>query len=87
MTVATTENEDDEANSYYEFRMSNPQGGGGPTPLLSTTQFVQTTIVDNDGDCPPAVVLSVDKTSFGEAEAARDYQRDRHAGGRHAGTR
>ena len=69
VTVATTDNEDDEANRYFEFRMSNPQGGGGPTPLLSTTQFVQTTIVDNDGD-PSSVLLSVDKTSFGEADAA-----------------
>ena len=68
-TVATTDNENDEANRYFEFRMSNPQGGGGPTPLLSTTQFVNTTIVDNDG-LPSAVVLSVDKDSFGEAGAA-----------------
>ena len=57
MTVDTTDNEDDEANRYFEFRMSNPQGGGGPTPLLSTTQFVKTTIVDNDGD-PSSVVFS-----------------------------
>ena len=49
--------------------MSNPQGGGGPTPLLSTTQFVNTTIIDDDGD-PSSVVLSVDKTSFGEGDAA-----------------
>ena len=69
VTVATTDNEDDEANRYFEFRMSNPQGGGGPTPLLSTTQFVDTTIVDNDGD-PSSAVLTVDKTSFGEADAA-----------------
>ena len=69
VTVATTDNEDDEANRYFEFRMSNPQGGGGPTPLLSTTQFVNTTIVDNDGD-PSSVVLTVDKSSFGEADAA-----------------
>ena len=67
--VATTDNEDDEANRYFEFRMSNPQGGGGPTPLLSTTQFVNTTIVDDDGD-PSSLVLSVDKDSFGEADAA-----------------
>ena len=69
VTVATTENTDDAANTYFEFRISNPQGGGGPTPLLSTTQFVNTTIVDDDGD-PSSVVLSVDKTSFGEADAA-----------------
>ena len=69
VTVTTTDNTDDEANRYFEFRMSNPQGGGGPTPLLSTTQFVNTTIVDDDGD-PSSVVLSVDKTSFGEADAA-----------------
>ena len=68
-TVATTDNENDEANRYFEFRMSNPQGGGGLTPLLSTTQFVNTTIVDNDG-LPSSIVLSVDKTSFGESEAA-----------------
>ena len=68
-TVTTTENTADEANRYFEFRMSNPQGGGGPTPLLSTTQFVNTTIVDDDGD-PSSVVLSVDKSSFGEADAA-----------------
>ena len=69
VTVATTENTDDEANSYFEFRMSNPQGGGGPTPMMSTTQFVNTTIVDDDGD-PSSILLSVDKTSFGEADAA-----------------
>ena len=69
VNVTTTENTDDEANRYYEFRMSNPQGGGGPTPLLSTTQFINTTIVDDDGD-PSSVVLSVDKTSFGEGDAA-----------------
>ena len=50
--------------------MSNPRGGGvAPSPLLSTTRFVQTNIVDDDGD-PSSVVLSVDKTSFGEADAA-----------------
>ena len=69
VTVDTTDNEDDEANRYYEFRMSNPQGGGGPTPLLSTTQFVNTTIVDDDGD-PSSVLLSVDKTSFEESDDA-----------------
>ena len=69
VTVDTTDNEDDEANRYFEFRMSNPQGGGGPTPLLSTTQFVQTTIVDNDG-LPSSVILSVDNDSFGEADVA-----------------
>ena len=69
VTVATTENTDDEANRYFEFRMSNPQGGGGPLPMLSTTQFVNTTIVDDDGD-PSSVVLSVDKASFGETDAA-----------------
>ena len=68
-TVTTTENTDDEANRYFEFRMSNPQGGGGPLPMLSTTQFVNTTIVDDDGD-PSSVVLTVDKTSFGESESA-----------------
>ena len=70
VTVATTDNEDDEANRYFEFRMSNPQGGGGPTPMLSTAQFVQTTIVDNDGD-PSSILLTVDKTSFGESAAAQ----------------
>ena len=70
VVVATTENTDDEANRYFEFRMSNPQGGGGPSPLLSTTQVVNTTIVDDDGD-PSSVVLSVDKTSFGEAAGAQ----------------
>ena len=69
VTVATTENTDDEANRYFEFRMSNPQGGGGPKPMLSTTQFVDTNIVDDDGD-PSSIVLSVDKTSFGEADTA-----------------
>ena len=69
VTVATTDNTDDEANRYFEFRMSNPQGGGGPTPLMSTTQFVNTVIVDNDGD-PSSVVLSVNKTTFGESDAA-----------------
>ena len=67
--VETTENTDDEANRYFEFRISNPQGGGGPTPLLSTTQFVNTTIVDDDGDAS-SVTLSVDKASFGEGDAA-----------------
>ena len=69
VTVSTTSNTADKANRYFEFRMSDPQGGGGPTPLLSTTQFVNTTIVDDDGD-PSSVLLSVDKTSFGEADAA-----------------
>ena len=69
VTVATADNEDDEPNRYFEFRMSNPQGGGGPLPMLDTTQFVQTTIVDNDGD-PSSIVLTVDKTSFGEADVA-----------------
>ena len=69
VTVDTTENTDDAANTYFEFRISNPQGGGGPTPLLSTTQFVNTTIVDDDGD-PSSVVLSVDKSSFGESDTA-----------------
>ena len=69
VTVATTENTDDAANTYFEFRMSNPQGGGGPTPLMSTTRFVNTTIVDDDGN-PSSVILSVDKTSFGEADVA-----------------
>ena len=34
VTVATTENTDDEANRYFEFRVSNPQGGGGPDSLF-----------------------------------------------------
>ena len=70
VTVATTENTADEANRYFRFRVAGPWGGGGPDPVLSTTRFVNTTIVDDDGD-PSSVVLSVDKTSFGEADAGQ----------------
>ena len=69
VTVATTENTDDEANRYFRFNVAGPWGGGGPDPILSNTRFVNTTIVDDDGD-PSSVLLSLDKTSFGEAGAA-----------------
>ena len=68
VTVPTLDNTDDEANRYFAFSVSNPQGGGGPPLMLATTQSVNTTIVDDDGD-PSSVVLTVDKTSFGESDS------------------
>ena len=84
VNVTTTENTDDEANRYYEFRMSNPQGGSGPTPLLSTTQFINTTIVDDDGD-PLLRGAQRGQDLLRRGRRDRGGQRDRHPGGRHAG--
>ncbi|MDE0170551.1 MAG: hypothetical protein OXS29_13755, partial [bacterium] len=72
VTVATIEDSLDEAGETFTFAISNPEGGGGPAPSLSSTaKSVTTTIGDDDGT-PSSITLSVSPDSVGEGDSATD---------------
>ena len=74
ITVGTIEDTLDEPGETFKFAITNPQGGGGPAPSLSSTaKSVTTTIGDNDAT-PTAITLSVDPTSVGEGDSATDVE-------------
>ena len=68
LTVTTLQDTLDDDDETFSLTISNPQGGGGPTAVLSgTAASVTTTITDDDGT-PTAITLSVSRTSIGEAD-------------------
>ena len=57
-TVSTTEDTLDEGTGEtFSVTISNPSGGGGPTPTLGSTSSITTTIADDDA-APTAITLS-----------------------------
>ena len=72
VTVSTVEDALDEPNETFTFSISNPQGGGGPAPSLSSTARSVTTTISDDDATPSDITLSVDPSSVGESDAATD---------------
>ena len=64
-TVQTTEdNVDEGTGENFTVSISNPAGGGGPTPSLQTTPSITTTITDDD--TASGIALSASPSSLGE---------------------
>ena len=72
VTVSTVEDTLDEAGETFTFAISNPQGGGGPAPSLSSTARSVTTTISDDDDAPTGITLSVTPDSLGEGDSATD---------------
>ncbi len=69
-SVQTTEDTLDEPNETFTLAISNPSGGGGPSPSLGTAS-VTTTITDDDGT-PSSITLSADPDSMSEDAGQTD---------------
>ncbi len=70
ITVATIEDSLDESGETFTFAISDPKGGGGPTPSLSSTAKSVTTTITDDDDAPTGITLSVDPDSLDEGDSA-----------------
>ena len=69
-TVQTTEDTVDEGTGEtFTVAISNPTGGGGPSPSLGTAKSVTTTITDDDA-APSGITLSASPSSLGEDDSA-----------------
>ncbi len=68
-TVTTTEDTFYESDETFTVLISNPSGGGGPTPVLDATRSVETSITDDDAAISD-IALSVKPTSIGEDDSA-----------------
>ena len=64
-TVQTTEDTFDESGETFTVTISNPSGGGGPTPSLGSAKSVTTTIDDDDAALT-GIKLTVSPSSLGE---------------------
>ena len=84
VTVQTTEDIQAESFETFSFALSNPLGGGGPTPTLGSPSSVTTTIDDDDSvSAPPQnpsniviqvdVRLSVEPDSVKEGAGSTDF--------------
>ena len=63
--MQTTEDTFDESGETFTVTISNPSGGGGPTPSLGSAKSVTTTIDDDDAALT-GIKLTVSPSSLGE---------------------
>ncbi len=67
--LETQDNVDDGGNRRFRFELLAAAGGGGPAPILGVARFVETTVLDNDGD-PAALRLTTSESSLDEGSGS-----------------